>query len=152
MNTPKRYIYYRPQRSWGKVIFSQACVILFTGGVCLSACWDTTPPPGPGIPLGPGTPPGPGTLFPRTRHPPGPGTPPGTRHPPPSRTRHPRSRSPLAQSMLGDTVNARAVRILLECNLVYYIKTQKDLWQTTHLFKKVHITVLTLGGVISQYF
>ena len=25
-------IYYRPQRSWGKVIFSQACVILFTGG------------------------------------------------------------------------------------------------------------------------
>ena len=35
---------YRPQRSWGKVMFSQACVILFTGGVCLSACWDTTPP------------------------------------------------------------------------------------------------------------
>ena len=34
---------YRPQRSWGKVMFSQACVILFTGGVCLSACWDTTP-------------------------------------------------------------------------------------------------------------
>ena len=27
--------YYRPQRSWGKVIFSQACVILFTGGVCM---------------------------------------------------------------------------------------------------------------------
>ena len=26
------FIYYRPQRSWGKVIFSQACVILFTGG------------------------------------------------------------------------------------------------------------------------
>ena len=25
-------IYYRPQRSSGKVIFSQACVILFTGG------------------------------------------------------------------------------------------------------------------------
>ena len=24
---------YRPQRSWGKVIFSQACDILFTGGV-----------------------------------------------------------------------------------------------------------------------
>ena len=43
--------FYRPQRSWGKVIFSQASVILFTrGGVCLSACWDTTPgketPPG----------------------------------------------------------------------------------------------------------
>ena len=27
-----------------KVIFLQASVILFTGGgVCLSACWDTTP-------------------------------------------------------------------------------------------------------------
>ena len=26
---PNRY--YRPQRSWGKVIFSKACVILFTG-------------------------------------------------------------------------------------------------------------------------
>ena len=25
--------YYRPQRSWGKVMFLQVCVILFTGGV-----------------------------------------------------------------------------------------------------------------------
>ena len=36
---------YRPQRSWGKVIFSQACVILFTGG-CLV--------PGGLVPGGPG--------------------------------------------------------------------------------------------------
>ena len=37
--------FYRPQRSCGKVIFSQASVILFTGGGCLpSACWDTHPP------------------------------------------------------------------------------------------------------------
>ena len=43
---------------------------------------------------------------PRSRHPPG-VTPPRSRHPP-------------VQSMLGDTVNARAVRILLECNLVLY--------------------------------
>ena len=28
--------FYRPQRNWGKVIFSQACVILFTGGCVLS--------------------------------------------------------------------------------------------------------------------
>ena len=43
---------YLPQRSWGKVIFSQASVILFTGicdsvhrgRVCLSACWDTISP------------------------------------------------------------------------------------------------------------
>ena len=41
------------------------------GGVCLSACWDTTPPPrGRQAPrTGAGTP--------RTRHPPRPGTPPG---------------------------------------------------------------------------
>ena len=28
----------RPQRSCGKVMFSQACVILFTGGVSVAAC------------------------------------------------------------------------------------------------------------------
>ena len=38
-----------------KVIFLHLFVILFTGGVCLSACWDTIPP-GLGMP-------------PRTRHP-----------------------------------------------------------------------------------
>ena len=35
---------YRLQRSWDKVMFLQASVILSTGGlggVCLSACWDT---------------------------------------------------------------------------------------------------------------
>ena len=37
-------IYYHQQQSWGKVIFSQASVILLTGGVCLSACWDTATP------------------------------------------------------------------------------------------------------------
>ena len=41
-------------------------------------------------------------------HPPGPDTPPQEQTPP-------------AQSMLGDTVNTRAVRILLECNLVIQI-------------------------------
>ena len=37
---------------WGKVIFLHLSVILFTvgGGVCLSACWDTHPPPGPDPP------------------------------------------------------------------------------------------------------
>ena len=31
---------------WGKVIFSEACVknSVHRGEVCLSACWDTTPP------------------------------------------------------------------------------------------------------------
>ena len=59
---------YRPQRSWGKVMFSQACVILFTGGVgvCLSACWDTTTTPQEQTPLQQ-TPPTADT--PRSRHP-----------------------------------------------------------------------------------
>ena len=42
---PSRY--YRPQRSWGKVIFSQASVILCTGG---SASARLGTPPGPGTP------------------------------------------------------------------------------------------------------
>ena len=68
--------YNGPQRSWGKVMFSQACVILFTGeGVSASVHAGIHTPP-----------------------------PPGADNPP--------------QSILGDTVNARAVRILLECNLV----------------------------------
>ena len=72
--------------------------LLFTGGVCLSTCWDITPrgpgrhPPSPGQ-AGthpPGTrqaPPGPGRHPPpRTRQapsPPGPGRHPPPRHPPP---------------------------------------------------------------------
>ena len=46
-----------------KVIFLHLSIILFTGGVCLSACWDTTPPDQ--------------AQPPKTRHPP------GTRHHPP---------------------------------------------------------------------
>ena len=45
-----------------------------------------------------------GTPWDQAGIPPGSGNPPGTRHPP-------------AQCMLGDTVNKRAVCILLECNL-----------------------------------
>ena len=46
---------YQPQRSWAKVMFLQVSVIL--GGVCLSACWDTTTPPGPDPPSTEQTPP-----------------------------------------------------------------------------------------------
>ena len=56
---------------------------------------------------------------PQSRHPPE-HTPPGAHTP---RSTHPPGAPPGAhtplQSMLGDTVNARAVRILLECNLVF---------------------------------
>ena len=90
-------VYYRPQRSWAKVIFSQACEknsVQGGGVVCLSACWQTAP---------------------RSRHPPGADTPPRSRHPPgadPPRSRHPPG------SRLQHTVNERPVRILLECILV----------------------------------
>ena len=47
--TGMRSCFYHLQRSWGKVMFLHVSVILFTGGVCLSACWDT-PPPGTGLP------------------------------------------------------------------------------------------------------
>ena len=73
---------------------------------------DTLPGP---CPLGADTPPGtdtpPGADTPREQTPPR-GDTPHSRHPP--RSRHP------PNSMLEDTVNARAVRILLECNLVCY--------------------------------
>ena len=100
---------YRLQRSWAKVMFLQASVILSTGGegVCLSECWDTTPleqtPPRADTP----TPTPPQDQPPQCRHPPradtphppGPAppstdtspppleqTPPGTRHPPGKQT------------------------------------------------------------------
>ena len=133
------YPNYRPQRSWGKVMFLQASVILLKGGVPDTPPeLEQTPPPTrytPGTRYPPGTrytprtrysPPGPGTP-PRPGSPPGPGTPPRDQvhprdrytpnqvQPPPTRTRY----TPPMQSRLGDTVNERAVRILLECNLVF---------------------------------
>ena len=50
-------------------------------------------------------------------HPLGPGAPPRTRYPPGTRY------TPLEQCMLGDTGNKRAVRILLECILVYFVSS-----------------------------
>ena len=137
------FFYYRPQRSWTKVMFLQASVILSTGGGCLPQCMlgCQTPPdqahtPGPGThPRGPGTPPPldqahtPPHTTPKTRHtttpdqahhhhppppPPGPSTPPSPHGPGTPRTRHP---SP--GSRRQHTVNERPVRILLECILVF---------------------------------
>ena len=77
-----------------KVIFLHLFVILFTGGVCLSACWDTTPLPG--------------ADTPPEQTPPEQTTPGADTTPPPgSRLRH--------------TVNERPVRILLECILGSYV-------------------------------
>ena len=64
---------------WGKVMFLQVSVILLTGGVCLSACWDTN------------TPPAPGADNPPKQTPPLEQTPPG-KHPP--RSTPPRKHTP----------------------------------------------------------
>ena len=133
--------HYRPQRSWGKVMFLQASVILLTGGcVCVSASVhagihppEQTPPewtpPGADTPWEQTHPPGADKQTPWEQIPPREQTPqeqipPGSKHTPPGadtpHSRHPpgADTSPPEQSMLEDTVNARAVRILLECNLV----------------------------------
>ena len=132
---------YRPQRSWAKVMFLQASVILSTGG-CLPQCMlgyhhtppeqtppRETPPPRNSHPLEQtppraDTPPG-SRHTPRSRHPPE-QTPPGVdtpleQTPPPEQT-PPQADTPPEQtpprSMLRHTVNERPVRILLECILV----------------------------------
>ena len=104
---------YRPQRSWAKVIFSQACVCPQGG---LPQCM-----------LG---------YTPRSRHPLGSRHPPeqtplGSRHPPDQTPREqtpPRSRPPPGAdtppiSRLQHTVNEQPVRILLECILVKHKMT-----------------------------
>ena len=87
-----------------KVIFLHLSVILFTGGVCLSECWDTTPPPGADISPGADTPWE--QTQPQSRHPPGsklrhtvnewP-----SRHPPQSRHTPPREADSGIRSMSG---------------------------------------------------
>ena len=78
-------------------VFTGVCDSVHRGEYLTRYTTPTTPhqekvhPPRPGTPLGPGTPPD-------HVHPP------GNRYPP-------------GHSMLGDTVYAQAVRILLECNL-----------------------------------
>ena len=86
-------IYYRPQRSCGKVMLLHLSVILSRGG----AGADTT---------GGQTPSGSDTPWEQT-------PPPNSSPPPPADTP--------TQCMLGDTGSKRAVRILLECILVFLL-------------------------------
>ena len=111
--------FYRLQRSWAKVMFLQASVILSTGGglpQCMLGYHHHPPPPGADTPRStpPGTrhPPWEQTL--RSRHPPGSRNPSRSRHPPGADTHPP----PPPGSRLRDTVNELPVRILLECILV----------------------------------
>ena len=97
---------------WGKVIFSEACVknSVRRGGGSASVHAWITPEPG---------------RHPRTRQ-----APPGTRHPPPAPE----------QRMLGDTVNERAVRILLKCILVIHV-LYLNCWHETAGFYRVYCTL-----------
>ena len=127
-----RLNYYRPQRSCGQGnIFTPVCHSVH-GGVCLSACWDTTPQEQTPS-LGADTPPGSDTP---PRADPLEQTPPWNRPPlgadtPPREQTSPSSRHPLGAdtpppgSRLRHTVNERPVRILLECILVF-----GDFWST----------------------
>ena len=87
---PFETAFYRPQRSWGKVMFSQVCDSVHGG--CLPQCMlgYHTPPPGADTPLGADNTPEqtpPRSRHPQSRHPPGSDTPqadtPQSRHPPP---------------------------------------------------------------------
>ena len=133
---------------WPRLCFYSCLWFCPWGGVCLSACWDTTPwsrhQPGADTPLEQ-TPHPPGADTPWSRHPPGVDTPPPpprsrppweqtppqSRHTPPSSRHPPRAdppeqtppradtRSPSPESILQHKVNKRPVRILLECILVF---------------------------------
>ena len=128
------WLFYRPQRSWAKVIFSQACVCPREGG-CLTQCMLGYPPPRSRHPPWEQTPPQtmhpPGSRPPRTSTPLDQATPP-TRHlpeadtPPPGR-RHPPGKQTAA---LQHTVNERPVRILLECILVLVASRFLPTWIT----------------------
>ena len=163
------YFCYRPQRSCGQGnIFAPVYHSVHRGGgVCLSACWDTTTPgadsPGADTPLEqtpPGSrhPPWSRQTPPRADTPPEADTPhpkqtpPRSRHPPGSR--HPRADTPWEQtpplaSRLRDTVNERPVRILLECILVLLIVflssfsfTGDTLYQNSCFsFKNTHLPI-----------
>ena len=101
--------FYRPQRSWGKVMFLHVSVILFTGE---GSTWAGTPLDR----SSPWTGTLPGQVHSPEVHPP------GQVHPlPPARARYTPwagNPPPWEQCMLGDMGNMWAVRILLECILV----------------------------------
>ena len=110
--TPSHF--YRPQRSCAGYVFTGVCLSTGGGGVCLSACWDTTPPQGADPPEA-DTPPSPGADTPGADTPlgadtlpeqtppfPGSRTPqeqtPQSRHPPFPRSRPPGADTPQEQT------------------------------------------------------
>ena len=103
--------YYRPQRSCGQgYVFTCICDSVHRGGICLSACWDTTPLP---------------RRPPCQGHPPAKETPcqvdPSAKDPPRRRHTPSAKETPAPRHM----VNERPVRILLECIIVWHIFCRK---------------------------
>ena len=135
-----------PQTRFVKVMFfTRVCHSVHAGGDLPHCMLGYTPTPSPPDQRPKPPPRTRGRYTPWGRHPPGSeaGVPPGTRgRYPPEQTPPPpprpeagtppwtRGRYPLLQCMLGDTGNKRAVRILLECNLVFATYL---MWQTSNL-------------------
>ena len=116
--TVTRSSHYRPQRSWAKVMFLQASVILLTGGVSASVHAGIHPqsrhPPQEQTP--PQQTPLQRRHTPRSRHPPRADTPLQSRHPPKSRP--PREADSSIRSMSGRYAsywNAFLFRFLFLC-------------------------------------
>ena len=135
--------HYRPQTKFAKVMYLHLSVgqSVHRADVCLCACCDTHPP-GADTPLGADTP--------KDQTPPIADTPEdqtptradthGSRHPPGADT-------PPVHCMLGDLGNKRAVRVLLECILVYfqislYLFLSRRMTFCNDLFKFVQKTVV----------
>ena len=97
--------FYRPQRSWGKVIFLHVSVILFTGEGFAPLHAGIHPPP-----RGPEA----GTPLPGTEA----GTPPGTRgrHPPGTRGRHPSPHPPHFPSAVHADRYGQQARVSVSVN------------------------------------
>ena len=89
-------------------------VILFTEGVCLSACWDTTPPPHKSRHPREQTPPQEQTHPQEQAHPP------GSRHPPGADT-SPRSRHPPRRGRYASYWNAILFQIYLKSSPKCYL-------------------------------
>ena len=121
----ERLPFYRPQRSCGQGnIFTPVChsFCSWGEGVCLSACWDTTPPPQSRSPQSrpPWSRPPFEADIPPGQTPPGADTPPKQTHP---GADTPRGQTPPEQTPPGrlqHTVYEWPVRIPLECILVIY--------------------------------
>ena len=96
---------YYLQRSCESYVFTPVCHSVHRGGVCLSACWDTTPPgrhtpPGTPLPLGKHTPPG--STHPRRNH----------TQPLPGSTPPPKSTHPGKHTPPGSTPSPRVISII----------------------------------------